>query len=272
MLFENIRTAIKNPRMLLPYTDWAVSKALGGSPELRLSHGAKLNHFRSFTEFWCCRFALDRAEIALLERLRPPRGVLFDVGANIGAYSTLLSALCPDSRIFAFEPSPESAAVLRLNIQSSNAPNVTVETMALADFNGSSEFVNRSREAATNHLTREPEPDVTIRVATTTLDSYTAAHGIDRIDFIKIDVEGSEPLVLRGASRLMQERRIGIGMIEICPGNLSRSGFSIRDLFSVAEHNGYRIHKLLPDGSAGRECNPSAFGETALCNAVLMPT
>lgn len=257
--------------MLLPYADWAVSKALGRTPELRLAHGAKLSHFRSFTEFWCSRFALDRPEIALLERFRRSQGVVFDVGANIGAYSTLLSAMCPDARIFAFEPSPDTAAVLRLNLRSSYAKNVTVESAALADIEGYSDFVNRSRESATNHLTRQAEPGATIRVATTTLDSYTAANGISRIDFIKIDVEGAEPLVLRGASRLMQEGRIGIGMIEICPKNLSRLSFSLTDLFSAARRNHYRIHTLLPDGSAGCECDASAFGETALCNAVLMP-
>ncbi|MGA7416171.1 MAG: FkbM family methyltransferase [Bryobacteraceae bacterium] len=238
---------------------------------MKLSHGAKLTHFRSFGEFWGTRFVLDCPEIALLERFCRREGVLFDVGANIGAYSTLLSAMCPEATIFAFEPSPDTAALLRLNLQSSQVSNVKVEIMALADVAGSSEFVNRSSSPETNRLVREPESGLTIRVATTTLDSYTATNNIDRIDFIKIDVEGAEPLVLRGARRLMQERRIGAGMIEICPRNLTRFGFSLSDLFAAANNNGYRVHKLLPDGAAGVPCYASEFGEDALCNAVLMP-
>lgn len=270
MRLANIRTLAKDPRMLMPYAYWAVSKALGRYPELRLSHGAKLTHFRSFGEFWCSGFAVARPEIALLGRVRRPKGIFFDVGANIGAYSTLLSAMCPDARICAFEPSPDTAALLSLNLRVSNAINVTVETMALADIEGSSEFVNHG-DPSTNRLTTKSEPGVTVRVSTTTLDSYAAAHGIDRIDFIKIDVEGAEPLVLRGACRLMQERRIEMGMIEICPQNLSRFGFSLRDLFSAAASNRYCIRTLLPDGSPGDECDAAAFGDGALCNAIIMP-
>jgi FkbM family methyltransferase len=255
-----------------PYANWLFSRAIGRTPELKLPSGAKLSHFRSFSEFWCNRFALDGPEIALVQKCSQSTGVLIDVGANIGAYSALLSAICPQARIFAFEPSPDTAAVLRLNLRSSEATNVMVESTAVADFDGSSEFVNRSSGSVLNRLTLEPEAGVTISVATTTLDSFAAVHGIDRIDFIKIDVEGAEPLVLRGACRLMREHRIRIGMIEICPANLSKFGFSLSDLFSAASRNRYKICTLLPDGSAGRDCDGSEFGETALCNAVLMPT
>jgi hypothetical protein len=84
-------------------------------------------------------------------------------------------------------------------------------------------------------------------VCLVSLDDYLDRHPLSRLDAVKIDVEGAEVRVLRGARRTVERFRPVI-VFEVCPMWLARSGTSVEELFSVVEEPGYTIHELPATG------------------------
>ena len=121
---------------------------------------------------------------------------------------------------------------------------------------------------ATNRIAANG-PDA-IQVEITTLDTFCRQSGVPAIDFLKIDVEGAEVDVLRGARELFAERRVDGGMIEICPGNLRQFETSVADLRAFfAEHD----YDLCWWDSEGRPSDPISADvpDDFLGNAAFMP-
>jgi FkbM family methyltransferase len=146
----------------------------------------------------------DWREIELVRQLVREGDTALDVGANIGYYTLRLATLCGDSgRVHSFEPDPVNFELLRTNVRLNSLPNVTLHNVALADFDGSSALYRSKLNAGDYSLaprsgtTRDP-----IRVPCYTLDSLR-----DQISqaprLLKMDVQGFEPSVLRGASQCL---------------------------------------------------------------------
>lgn len=141
----------------------------------------------------------DRYELRLLSRVMHPGCVFIDVGANVGIY-TVFAALCagPTSRIFAVEPNPAALERLRCNLSLNDLSNVVVEPIALGEQSGPVSFRLDRRNIGSSSLVFErdtPAGDV-IEVQGQTLMTLCARHAIDRLDAIKLDVEGAEDQIL----------------------------------------------------------------------------
>jgi FkbM family methyltransferase len=213
-------------------------------------------------------------ELVLLQNVCHDNAVLFDVGANVGYFTTLMGRLNHGSRIFSFEPSPTTCEILRRNIELNGLSNVQVEALAFSDADGCCQFSDDARSSATNHLVvnspgEESSQNVTW-VQTMSLDSFTMKMNIDVIDFLKIDVEGAEVLLIRGAKRLLRERRVRVALIELCPGNLRRMNFTLEDLFQEVESTGYTVRELGENGRPGRRYTPREIPPDALLNGILI--
>ena len=153
----------------------------------------------------------------LLDHLRPG-DTFVDVGANVGVY-TLLAAALPGVRCVAFEPSTESCARLVENVRLNGLTEVDVRRAAVGAESGEVAItvgrdsvnrvistVPRSGESEPDPL-EGPQPDGAPAgraewVPLTTLDEALA--GVDRVTLVKIDVEGMEPAVLRGAREILR--------------------------------------------------------------------
>lgn len=154
---------------------------------------------------------------SLLRGLRPyvaDDAVCIDVGANIGLYSLALSILAPRGVVYAFEPSPSAIGYLRENVRANCVANVEVSDMAIADRCGTAAFQDFSFFSAGSFisdesplLTSESYGSAESVVSTITLDDFAAGRGLARVDFVKIDVEGAELLVLAGAERVLARDR-----------------------------------------------------------------
>jgi FkbM family methyltransferase len=130
-----------------------------------------------------------------------PRPVVFDVGANTGQSVAKFRRLLPESTIHSFEPGPR--AFRELTSTSRGLRNVNLVNAAVGsapgrltlienEFTDMSSFL-RPSTAAWGEIVAETDVEVT------TVDSYCAERGIDRIDLLKIDTQGYEFEVLRGA-------------------------------------------------------------------------
>lgn len=130
------------------------------------------------------------AEREFLRAALASGGVYVDAGANVGAMCLPFAAI-PGVRVLAIEPSPIALARLRHNVAANGFSNVEVATEALDDHEGSVGFELRHDNIG---LSRVGPADT--RVTAAPLASVLKAHGIDRIDVLKIDVEGWEDQVL----------------------------------------------------------------------------
>lgn len=150
-----------------------------------------------------------------------PLDVVFDVGANIGQFAAEARKALPTAEIFSFEPHPRSFEKLA---GSQADGRMFCYHLALSDVVGEVDFHEYSREGEGSHLnslvpdarfsTRFGYKSSPIKVRSSTLDRFCAAENIDRIDFLKVDVEGAELSVLKGAEVMLARGRILAAYLE----------------------------------------------------------
>lgn len=141
-------------------------------------------------------------EMFYLPNVIKPGDVVWDIGANAGEYTFLLSRLVGPGHVHAFEPMSFSYANLQATIRRGRLTNVTTHQLAIADYCGTAHMAMPS---VLNHtvarFSEDGEP-VQVRSIDALIDS-----GLPCPTFIKVDVEGHGPAVIAGASRLIRDHR-----------------------------------------------------------------
>jgi len=139
-----------------------------------------------------------------------PRMVVYDIGANVGFFTVIAARLCPQGRVVAFEPLPENLERIRHNVALNNLQNIIVRSEALCDTDAQSRF-EVSPEPTWGKLVSVGKgigtKVGTIDVKVSRLDSLVKAGEIPIPELIKIDVEGAEIGVLRGAESTLHQAR-----------------------------------------------------------------
>lgn len=135
-------------------------------------------------------------------------GNLFvDVGANIGVYTLHASRrVGAKGKVFAFEPTPDTFSDLQQNVQSNRCFNVTCEKIALADRIGEGHLVECGR-AASNAISLLPPTGKRVTISVRTLDNYCQTNRIQKVDFIKVDIEGGEADFFSGGIQTLKKDR-----------------------------------------------------------------
>jgi FkbM family methyltransferase len=144
-------------------------------------------------------------------------GVFVDVGANVGWFSLLIAAHRPDATVWAIEPMPATAAVLRGNVAAARLSSIAVHEVALGAEVGAADLVVTADPAFAYRSDvgagRSPAGRVARSGAglatcpVTTLDRLWAQAGRPQVDAVKVDVEGAEPDVLTGAVEVLRACR-----------------------------------------------------------------
>lgn len=173
----------------------------------RMSYAAVMDHMPSvFLSPGALKSrAYDRLTVRIAAQVLPPCGNSIDVGAHCGSILRHLVKLSPAGHHWAFEPIPNLAAQLRTRY-----PSVHVEQLAIADYSGRAEFHFIPAASAHSSLLVRPQVELGrevqhLPVSVRLLDSVIPEHV--PIAFMKIDVEGSEAAVLRGAAQLLRNWR-----------------------------------------------------------------
>ena len=155
---------------------------------------------------------------ALLQRRLPSDAVVADIGAYIGVLTVLLATLCPKGHVYAFEPVGENYAHLTGNVAAGGLDNVTAERVALLDRDGEVNFEYEPGYPGGSHVGAGGGAVPSIR-----FDTWARQAGLDRLDLVKLDVEGVELAVLAGAAETLRRFR-PILVVECNPVALRRFG------------------------------------------------
>jgi FkbM family methyltransferase len=183
-------------------------------------------------------------------RLAQSAETIFDIGANVGLYSLLAARSNPSAQIHAFEPTAAANELLRTNIALNGFRNITVNNCGIGRDSGEGLLrecrgLDNTNEGM-NYIARdESHSQPTDRaVAIVSLDDYCRANGIDRIDLMKMDIEGGEYDALRGARDLLEGKSIGCLFVEFMGWAAERSNHSTADLKELLLEAGYVLYRL----------------------------
>ncbi|MEU4897546.1 FkbM family methyltransferase [Streptomyces sp. NPDC044780] len=185
-----------------------------------------------------------QATLLALVQQAPEGCAVYDIGAHIGLYSALISAVYGDGgpRAVAFEPTPETAALCR-RIRDCNRLGFEVQQTALADEPGTAELHFSHTSESSNSLNpahRKHTESVTVPV--TTVDAFTGERGITPY-LIKIDVETFEAAVLRGSYATIRRHRPWI-VCELLPGT---DHDALRTALTPLTAMDYGLHPITPE-------------------------
>jgi FkbM family methyltransferase len=208
--------------------------------------------------------------------------VVLDVGANIGAHTLPLARLVgPEGRVIAFEPTVNALTKLAHNVglNPDLAKRIHLEQLMLTDTRNTepaprlySSWPLKNATGA-RHATHEGVLAETTGADASTLDDYLRRNDLARVDFMKIDVDGSECRVLRGARETLASFRPDI-LIEFMPHGLDEAGESLAHLVEILKTAGYcffRVPSLTPlpdDVEILRRLIPAGGGINVLCRAL----
>jgi FkbM family methyltransferase len=180
--------------------------------------------------------------------------VAFDVGARIGDWSKSLMQHASNRlarfEIHAFEPSPESRqAIFDAHPLQITVGKLRVNALALSDDSQKLPFYVPHLLAGTSTL----HPDTRVsyervfEIETTTADEYCRANSIHHIDLFKVDTEGNDLKVIRGALGLIRSGRIGVLQFEYNHRWIYSRSF-LKDVFDLIQDTSYRLAKVCSDG------------------------
>lgn len=197
--------------------------------------------------FWQGFQEADESSVELLKRLLPSDGVFVDIGANIGSFTLVAAKYAQSGRVHAFEPSDFHLQRLVHNIKLNGFDNITINPVGLSDQSceatlhmpiGHKGITNTGGASLyADKDTPELRPE-TVRLIR--LDDYIAQQSIQRLDLIKIDVEGAELHALRGGRKTIARFQPQV-IMEVDLNNLTRAGHSIVEILEFWKDLGYSL-------------------------------
>jgi FkbM family methyltransferase len=189
----------------------------------------------------------DRLVFQWLDRFLRRDMVVFDLGANVGVYA--LHAAKRAAAVHAFEANPGLARFLHLNQSRNGLRNLRVNMVAVGETAGESLFRVDPVNLGQSHVLGSAEPSHgAVRVPIVRLDDYAAAEGIDRVDFVKLDIEGYELPALRGFVHTLRANPWIVLFSEIAAEHMARYGFEPRHLWTFMEALDFRAYALTAEG------------------------
>jgi len=175
------------------------------------------------------------------KRLIPGAKVIFDVGANVGQTAKTYRQLFPSAQIWSFEPFPASYESLCRSLSDQEFHPIP---LALSD-QVASTTLNIGAASITNSLLRrETDSGKTILIQTDTVDHFCSEHGIPSIDILKVDVEGAENRVFKGAQKMFSQGAIRSVFVEVYFDPVYEGMPLMWDLHAQLSEFGFRLYGL----------------------------
>lgn len=250
---SKVKKVIKKPKLIFYFPLWFINKYLfpikikyktfwGESFKFYFSEGSPIIG-KGFFEVNLFNYFLNNIKEDM---------IVIDVGAHIGSYAKLMSKLVGENgKVHSFEPTLRTFNILKENTK--DKANIIINNLALMDKAGEIEFEDygpkysyyngfkkREKEASVKKLKTQK-----IKVKATTLDDYFKENNINKCDFIKIDAEGAESLILQGMTNILKEIK---PIISIEVGGGEEWNKNNLDSINILEKNNYKLFEISKEG------------------------
>jgi len=209
--------------------------------------------------FWGDRFILDdldslelsysnsfeKEESVVFENFIKEGMFILDIGANIGYHTLYFCKLCgPKGKVIAFEPDPQNFRILTKNIEINGYTNVESHNLGVGTENKKGHLAISNNNTAGNSIVevdKASEEIETVSIEIVKLDDFLPKD--QKIDFIKIDIEGYEPFAFHGMKQLLRKQeKLGL-LIEFCPSMLRDRNISPNSFLTQLQEIGFRIYE-----------------------------
>jgi FkbM family methyltransferase len=210
---------------------------------------------------WLLYFHSDADSSAPVLEYAKQGDTVLDIGGNIGQTALFMAKkTSPGGVVISFEPFPETYKRFLTNLQlNPGINNLVVENIALGNSHAKLKMLaENTGNSGQNRILNENNPaDAVIEVDVMPLSSYLHNKPLDRIDLIKIDVEGFEYNVLKGASDVLKKYR-PLLYIELSEKNLNQQGSSASEVVRLLNELSYDVK----DVASGKTIKDMTFGHT----------
>jgi FkbM family methyltransferase len=177
---------------------------------------------------------------------------VFDVGANVGVYSGFLKQVCPHAQIWAFEPHPQTFK--RLSVEAATHGFVAIQA-GLSDKPGGGRLYDYASGSGSPHASLYREviegvhhsDAIAFEVDITTIDDLLSSGPPQALNLLKVDAEGHELSILKGASKSIAEGKIDVIQFEFNEMNVVSRAF-LHDFYEALP--GYSFYRMVVDGLA----------------------
>jgi FkbM family methyltransferase len=201
-----------------------------------------------------------------LLQFTPSNGVFIDIGANVGFHTLRVARALAKAggKVISFEPIAGNRCRLINNIALNSLTNVCVEPTGLGD---SHELLNVSHaNPSGGNVSLASRGQFTEEIEITSLDQWAMNHRLERVDTIKLDIEGAETIALKGMTNVLR-RFQPVLLLEINPMWMKRLNTSPQELLSLLNQQGYLVFDIRYRGKAPhlanriKDVDPSALRE-----------
>ncbi len=267
-------TPIRKGKYRLALASLGLEKDLPKQVVAKTSDGRTLkvnfnNHFAHFVYF------LGEYEPAITNVIKnfvKPGDICFDIGGNIGWYTTLLQTLVGKvGEVHSFEPVPPTFEILEENVKANkNSEVVRLNNLALGEIKGEANLHIFDEFDAHATMSDFGEKDFTVypcRVST--INSYLTEHDIKNVKFVKVDIEGAELMMLKGATDFFTQEIPPIFEIEMALDTTKGFGYLPNDIIEFIrkqfDYEFYAINELTFLLEKIEKFNPEDKGANVLC-------
>ena len=255
--FRKAVVLLTHPRKWHHFVRYLATKLLVGNGVARIPQRGRIRT-STFSEYLAVYGLLPhRGEQNLIrKRLAYARNV-FDVGANVGVWTILMSKFNPSARIHSFEPNIAIFNLLEVNVKENSCGNVALINAAVSDQEGTVLFEVPMSASIFGRIvpTKQPIDDDgrflnarASQILCLRLADYCRKAGVAEIDFMKIDVEGHELAALRGLQPFLSERRVRSLYVETIEANHTRAGSSFSAFVRFVNECGYELWTINEQG------------------------
>lgn len=185
----------------------------------------------------------DPFETSFYENQIKNGDIVIDIGANIGIFTLLFAKLVgSNGHVYAFEADPTNFEILKKNIEINSYQNTTLENKAIFHKNEKINLFLSPSNPGDHRIYDSNDGRKSIQINSIILDDYILQKKVD-VDFVKIDVQGSELSVIQGMKKLLEPNNIKI-MMEFEPILLEKFGTKPLDLLDILESYGFHFFDI----------------------------
>lgn len=192
-------------------------------------------------------YQFEPESVSLFKNIIKPGMTVLDLGGHLGYYTRLFSQLVRGGgKVYVFEPSEDTLKLLQHNIR--KLKNVELIKKAVCDKNGTIEFNKTFSHSGSNSILKPDWEAETTTIPCVTLDTFVKERSIN-VDVIKMDVEGAEPLVFKGARETMQNTKHLSILMEFVESYIEKTNQTPKEHFQSLQDLGFTIYTILPNGN-----------------------